>query len=81
MDAALYDNERSGRPIDIDDRDKSKIVAMVCSDPPSGRYRWTLDLIVEETIKRNLIKKTKISREGIRIILKEHDLKPWKEKM
>ena len=81
MNAALYDDERSGRPIDIDDREISRIVAMVCSDPPSGHYRWTLDLIVEETIKRNLIEKAKISREGIRIILKEHDLKPWREKM
>ncbi|MCB0361076.1 MAG: IS630 family transposase [Bdellovibrionales bacterium] len=80
LDAALYDDERSGRPIDFDDKDRSRIVAMVCSDPPRGFYRWTLDLIVDEAKKRQLVE-DEISREQIRIILQEHDLKPWQEKM
>ncbi len=80
LDAALYDDERSGRPIDFDDRDRSRIIAMVCSDPPNGYYRWTLDLIVEESEKRKLTEDT-ISREQVRIILQEHDFKPWQEKM
>lgn len=80
LSPALYDEERSGRPIDFDDRERSRIVAMVCSDPPSGAYRWTLDLIAEESQKRNLLDKD-ISREQVRIILQEHDLKPWQEKM
>jgi transposase len=81
LDSALYDDERSGRPIDIDDRERSRIIAMVCSDPPDGHYRWTLDLIVDEVQKRRLVSQVKISKEKIRIILKEHDLKPWQEKM
>jgi len=81
MDAALYNDEQSGRPIDFDDKDRSRIIAMICSNPPSGCYRWTLDLIVEQTIERNLTKKGTVSREQIRIILQEHDLKPWQEKM
>lgn len=80
LDAALYDDERTGRPIDFDDRERSRIVAMVCTNPPNGAYRWTLDLIVEEAKKRKLIDST-ISREQVRIILQEHDLKPWQEKM
>ena len=36
--SALYD-EGSGRPIDFDDRERSRIVAMVCSKPPRGFYR------------------------------------------
>lgn len=80
LDASLYDDERSGRPIDFDDRERSRIIAMVCSNPPEGSYRWTLDLIVEETEKRKLVDGT-ISREQVRIILQEHDLKPWQEKM
>jgi len=79
LDAALYDEERSGRPIDFDDRERSRIIAMVCSEPPKGYYRWTLNLIVEESTTRKLIKGT-ISREQVRIILQEHDLKPWQEK-
>lgn len=81
LDAALYDNKRSGRPIDIDDREKSRIVAMVCSNPPSGRHRWTLDLIVEEVEKRGIAGGRKLSRETIRLILHDNDLKPWQEKM
>ena len=81
LDAALFDDERSGRPIDIDDKERSRIVAMVCSKPPNGNYRWTLNLIAEEVCRRGLIAKSSISREKIRIILNEHDLKPWREKM
>lgn len=80
LDSALYDEERSGRPIDFDDRERSRIVAMVCSKPPRGYYRWTLDLMVEEAQKRDLVS-AQISRETVRVILKEHDLKPWQEKM
>ena len=36
MDSALYDDERSGRPLDFDDRERSRIVAMVCTEPPKG---------------------------------------------
>ena len=78
LEAALYE-ERVGRPIDFDDRERSRIVAMVCSDPPHGHYRWTLDLIAEEAQKRELIEGS-ISRETVRVILQEHDLKPWQEK-
>jgi transposase len=80
LEAALHDDERCGRPVDIDDRERSRIVAMVCSKPPEGHYRWTLDLILEECEERSLIEGS-ISREAIRLILDEHDLKPWLEKM
>jgi len=80
LESALYDEDRAGRPIDFDDRERSRIVAMVCSKPPKGFYRWTLDLIVEEAHKRGLVEES-ISRETVRVILKEHDLKPWQEKM
>ena len=80
LDAALHDDVRQGRPIDIDDRERSRIVAMVCSKPPEGHYRWTLDLIVDESEQRGLISDS-ISREQVRIILQEHHLKPWLEKM
>ena len=80
LKAALFDEEQALRPIDFDDRERSRIVAMVCSDPPVGYYRWTLDLIVDEAQKRELIEGS-ISRETVRVILQEHDLKPWQEKM
>src|SRR4051812_45994455 len=53
--------------------------AMVCSNPPAGRARWTGRLVAEEAVKRKLV--PKVGRETIRILLLPHDLKPWREKM
>ena len=44
---ALYDDPRPGIPPKFDESIKSRIVAMVCSEPPEYFDRWTLDLIVE----------------------------------
>jgi transposase len=57
---------------------KSKIVALVCSDPPEGFDTWSLDLIKEKAIENEIVKG--IGRETIRLVLREHDLKPWKQK-
>lgn len=62
----------------LDHRYSSAIIAMVCSEPPAGYSRWTVELITVEVIKRGII--DKISREPIRLLLKEHDLKPWRKK-
>jgi hypothetical protein len=57
---------------------KQRIVAMVCGPPPEGRARWSVRLITEEAAKRNL--GPPVSRETIRILLENHELKPWREK-
>ena len=75
----IEDAPRTGRPITFDDRAKSNIIAMVCTTPPEGYARWTLDLIKEECEKRNIV--DSISRSTIQVILYEHELKPWREKM
>ncbi len=79
IESALNDDPRPGRSVEIDDRIKSKIVAIVCSDPPEAFDRWTLELIQEQVIKDDIAEK--ISKEKIRIILQEHDLKPWRYDM
>jgi hypothetical protein len=53
-------------------------MAMVCSDPPAGRARWTVRLVAAEAVKRQLA--PKVGRETIRLLLLEHDRKPWREK-
>jgi putative transposase len=62
----------------LDDRHKQRIIAMVCNDPPEGRVRWTVRLVAREPVKRRLI--PRVGRETIRILLLDHDLKPWREK-
>jgi len=78
LERALHDDDRPGTPIKFDDRVKSHIVATVCSEPPDGFDRWTLELIQSKIEKDKLV--DSISLEGIRIILQEHDLKPWQQK-
>lgn len=78
LDSALHDDPRPGQPIRFDDRIKSHIVALVCSDPPEGFDRWTLELIQEKVIKDDIV--DSISHEMIRIILQEHDLQPWRQR-
>jgi len=78
LERALYDKARPGAAQLLGSTEKQRIVAMVCSDPPEGRARWTIRLIVEEAVKRKLV--PGIGREAIRVLLAHHDLKPWREK-
>ena len=78
LDAAVYDKQRPGAKEILDASEKQRIIAMVCSDPPEGRARWTVRLITEEAVKRKLV--PKVGRETIRILLESHELKPWRKK-
>ena len=75
---ALYEKRRPGAAEVLDDGQKQRIIAMVCSDPPEGRARWTVRLVVEEAMKRRLV--PRVGRETVRVLLLHHDLKPWREK-
>jgi putative transposase len=78
LERALYEKERPGAAEVLDESQKQRIIAMVCSDPPEGRARWTVRLVVEEAVKRKLV--PRVGRETIRVLLLYHDLKPWREK-
>ena len=75
---ALYEKQRPGAAPVLNDSQKQRVIAMVCSSPPEGRARWTVRLVAEEAIKRKLV--PRVGREAIRILLLSHDLKPWREK-
>jgi putative transposase len=78
LERALYEKERPGAAEVLDESQKQRIIALVCSDPPEGRARWTVRLVVEEAVKRRLV--PRVGRETIRVLLLHHDLKPWREK-
>ena len=78
LERALYEKQRPGAAELLDDSQKQRIIAMVCSDPPEGCARWTVRLVAEEAVQRKLI--PRVGRETIRILLLHHDLKPWREK-
>src|SRR5256712_8391601 len=77
LNGALYDKPRPGAQEVLDDSQKQRIIAMVCSQAPEGRARWTVRLIVEEAVKRKLA--PKVGREPIRALLQSHELKAWRE--
>src|SRR5260370_5601695 len=87
LEPALYDKPRPGASPLLDDSQRQRVIAMVCSDPPEGRARWavpegrarwTVRLVAEEAVKRKLV--PPVGREEIRVLLLHHDLRPWREK-
>lgn len=74
LQAALFDKARSGRPVEIDGKQRARITALACSTPPEGRARWTLRLLADKAVElgycprlshtaaRQVLKKTLSSR-------------------
>jgi len=78
LERALYDKQRPGAESLLSAKQRQRIIAMVCADPPKRRARWTVRLVAEEAVKRRLVPRA--GRETIRVLLESHDLKPWREK-
>jgi len=78
LEAALYERPRPGQRRRLEAGQSQRIIALVCGPPPPGQARWSVRLIAEEAVKRRLV--AKVGRETIRILLRSHDLKPWREK-
>ena len=78
LERALFERKRTGHAELLQASDKQRIIAMVCSQPPEGRARWTVRLVAAEAVKRKLV--PDVGRETIRILLQSHDLKPWRGK-
>ena len=78
LEPALYDRPRPGAVPLLGDSQRQRIIAMVCSQPPEGRARWTVRLVAAEAVKRKLV--PRVGGEAIRLLLLHHDLKPWREK-
>jgi putative transposase len=78
LEGALWERQGRGAKQLLDNSDKQRIIAMVCSQPPQGQARWTVRLIAEEAVKRRLV--PRVGRETIRVLLSSHDLKPWRGK-
>src|ERR1043165_41940 len=79
LERALYERPRPGAAEVLDESQKQRLIAMVCSSPPEGRARWTVRLVAEEAVKRKLV--PRVGRETVRILLLSHDLKPWRGKL
>lgn len=58
--------------------EEAHIVALACSAAPDGKCRWTTRLLAEESVRRGYV--ARVSRETVRVTLKHHGIKPWREK-
>jgi len=47
----LADQPRSGRPIELDGKQRAKITALACSTPPEGYAQWSLRLLAEKAVE------------------------------
>ena len=76
--AAGWERPRPGPKRILSPSQEQKVVALVCTSPPEGQARWCTRLLAEQCVKRGIVKKA--GKETIRLVLKHHGLKPWREK-
>jgi transposase len=69
VDLALKELPRKGRKKKLDGKAEAFLVATACSDPPSGRQYWTMQLLAQQLVELNLVES--ISDETIRQTLKK----------
>ena len=72
LKSALEEKLRSGQPPKYTDRHKAEIIATACTKAPSGRKRWTIQLLAKKLRKKKGFKT--INRETIRLTLKKTKL-------
>lgn len=53
----------------IDEKQTAYLVALACSTAPSGRSRWTMELLAEQLVKDGVIET--VSAETVRLTLKK----------
>lgn len=78
FDGAVYGYQAPGAPRLLSAKEESRIVALACTDPPEGRVKWTTQLLAEHAVCLGLVER--VGRETVRLVLKHHGLKPWREK-
>lgn len=79
IDHALAEDPRPGGKRKLSTTEEAMLVALACSSPPTGRAKWTLELLAGEMVR--LTPHEHISRDTIGRRLDENDLKPWQRKM
>ena len=74
LEAAINERLRPGAPKKFSGRQKAKITAIACSEPPQGRVRWTLRLIADRIVELEMV--DSISHQTVKNILKKTNLSP-----
>ena len=61
---ALWDKPRRGGIPKLDERGRATLIALACANPPGGRTRWTMQLLANELVVRQVV--PSISDETVR---------------
>lgn len=69
VEIALVDRPRPGSERKLNAKQEAQLVAIACSDPPPGRKRWTIRLLMEEVMKQGVV--DSISFETVRRVVKK----------
>lgn len=67
--AALNDQPRPGRPVEITGAQRARITALACSQAPAGHTRWTLRLLADKAVEQELVEH--VSHNAVQEILKK----------
>src|SRR6266496_2876311 len=62
----------------LDGEQEAHLIALVCSQPEEGQERWTLQLLADKLVQLQVVES--ISRETVRQVLQQNELKPWLNK-
>ena len=79
LERALTEDKRPGARRKFSGKEEALLVATVCSAPPLGRARWTLELLAGKMV--TVTGHEELSRETVRRRLGECVLKPWRQEM
>lgn len=74
LEAALKDKPHPRPSGKLDEKQEARLVAIACSKPPTGRARWTLELLVRRLIQDKVV--TTIAPETVRLLLKKTNSSP-----
>jgi transposase len=70
LEAALVRKPSTRRRLPkLDGKQEARLVALACSDPPTGRVRWTMQLLADKLVELKVV--DSISDETVRVRLKK----------
>ncbi|MCI0552842.1 MAG: helix-turn-helix domain-containing protein [Anaerolineae bacterium] len=69
LQVALEDKPHTPSGTELAEEQEARLIALACSEPPAGRARWTLELLVQEMLKDGIV--TRVSPETVRLLLKK----------
>lgn len=69
LQVALEDKPHTPTGSELAEEQEARLIALACSEPPAGRARWTLELLVQEMLKDGIV--TRVSPETVRLLLKK----------